>query len=243
MNSSSDKQSTLAFRIVTSTLKGVIRILCRVHDEQLVRVPQTGPLIAVANHINFLEVPLLYTHLMPRPVTGFAKAEHGRNIFGTLLFEVWDGIPLNRGEADMAAFRQALKALKAGKILAVAPEGTRSGHGRLQQGLPGAVFLALHSGAPVLPIAYWGGELFWHNLPRLRRTEFYMAVGRPFHIDAGGVRVTHQVRYQMADEMMYQIAALLPPPYRGIYSDLDAATETYLQFPPGSESNLLHARV
>jgi hypothetical protein len=46
----------------------------------------------------------------------------------------------------------------------------------------------------------------------------------------------------MADEMMYQIAALLPPSYRGLYSDLDAATETYLRFPPGSESNLLHAQ-
>lgn len=242
MSSSSDKQSTLAFRIVTATLKGVIRILCRVHDAELSRVPKQGPLIAIANHINFLEVPILYTHLMPRPVTGFVKAEHGQTLFGTLLFGIWGGIPLNRGEADMTAFRQALKALKAGKILAVAPEGTRSGHGRLQQGLPGAVFLALHSGASILPIVYWGGELFWHNLLRLRRTDFYMAVGQPFHINAGGIRVTHQVRYQMADEMMYQVAALLPPPYRGIYSDLSAATETYLRFPPGSESNLLRAR-
>lgn len=243
MNLLSDKQSTLAFRVVTSTLKGVVRILCRVDDAQLSRVPKQGPLIAIANHINFLEVPLLYTHLMPRPVTGFAKAEHESNLVtNALLFKVWDGIPLRRGEADVTAFRQALKALEAGKILAVAPEGTRSGHGRLQQGLPGAVFLALRSGAPVLPIVYWGGELFWHNLPRLRRTDFYMAVGQPFHIDADGVRVTQQVRYRMADEMMYQIAALLPPPYRGLYSDLSAATEMHLRFPPGSESNLLHAR-
>jgi hypothetical protein len=42
----------------------------------------------------------------------------------------------------------------------------------------------------------------------------------------------------MIDEVMAQIAALLPPDYRGVYSDLAAATERYLRFPPGAESNL-----
>jgi hypothetical protein len=47
------------------------------------------------------------------------------------------------------------------------------------------------------------------------------------------------MRQQMVDEIMYQIAALLPPGYRGYYSDLAAATERYLEFPPGSRSNLI----
>ena len=42
----------------------------------------------------------------------------------------------------------------------------------------------------------------------------------------------------MADEIMYQIAALLPPENRGVYKDLEKATENYLEFPAGSESNL-----
>jgi hypothetical protein len=53
--------------------------------------------------------------------------------------------------------------------------------------------------------------------------------------------VTRHVRQQMADEIMYQIAALLPPSYRGVYSDLATATETYLSFPPGAQSNLCRA--
>ena len=138
----------------------------------------------------------------------------------------------------MDALRQALKALEAGHILAVAPEGTRSGHGRLQRGRPGVVFLALRSGAPLLPMVYYGGELFWDNLPRLRRTDFHIVVGQPFYLDPGGVKVTRQVRQQMVDEIMYQMAALLPPAYRGVYSDLAAATEAYLRFPPGAASNL-----
>jgi 1-acyl-sn-glycerol-3-phosphate acyltransferase len=232
---------TLIHRIVVSTIKGLLRLLCRVDDAQLVRVPDRGPLIVVANHVNFLEVPLLYTHLQPRPVLGFAKVEAWDNPVIGALFDMGSAIPLYRGEADVTAFRQALKALEAGHILALAPEGTRSGHGRLQRGRPGAVLLALRSGVPLLPLVYYGGELFWHNLARLRRTDFHIVVGQPFYLDAGGVKVTRQVRQQMTDEIMYQMAALLPSAYRGVYSDLAAATETYLRFPPGVESNLCRA--
>jgi 1-acyl-sn-glycerol-3-phosphate acyltransferase len=232
---------TLTSRVVFSAIKVLIRLLCRVDDAQLAQVPDQGPLIIVANHVNFLEVPLIYTHLRPRPLTGFAKVEAWDNpIIGTL-FSMGGAIRLYRGEADVGAFRQALKALEAGHILGVTPEGTRSGHGRLQRGLPGIVLLALRSGAPLLPLVYYGGELFWHNLARLRRTDFYIIVGQPFYLDAGGVRVTRQVRQQMIDEVMYQMAALLPQSYRGVYSDLTEATEVYLRFPPGSESNLHRA--
>jgi 1-acyl-sn-glycerol-3-phosphate acyltransferase len=222
---------TLTYRVVTSAIKGLTRILCRVDDAQLARVPDRGPLIIVANHVNFLEIPLLYTHLQPRSVTGFAKAETWDNPALGALFDLGRAIPLRRGEADMAALRRALKALERGHILAVAPEGTRSGHGRLRTGRPGVVFLALRSGAPLLPVVFYGGELFWDNLSRLRRTDFHIMVGQPFYLDAGGIKVTRQVRQQMVDEIMYQIAALLPPAYRGVYSNLAAATEAYLRFP------------
>ena len=233
---------TLAYRVVTSSIKSLTRLLCRIDDAQLARVPERGPLIIAINHVNFLEAPIFYTHLHPRPVTGFVKAENLEHpFFGPLLFSLWGGIPIRRGEADIAAFRQALAALEEGRILALAPEGTRSGHGRLQRAHPGVAFLALRSSAPVLPIVCHGGESFWDNLPRLRRTDFHIVVGQPFHLDADGSKVTRQVRQQMADEVMYQIATLLPPPYRGVYSDLAATTETYLRFLPGAGSNLRRA--
>ena len=234
---------TIAYQVVTSSIKGLLYVLCRIDDAQLAQVPERGPLIVATNHINFLEAPVLYTHMAPRPVTGFVKAENLEHpFFGPLLFGLWKGIPLQRGEAAVTAFRQASQVLKEGGILAVAPEGTRSGHGRLQQGLPGVAFLALLNSAPVLPVVHYGGEQFWSRLRRLRRTDFHIVVGQPFHLDGGGVKVTRQVRQQMANEVMYQMAALLPPAYRGIYSDLSAATETYLRFPPGAGSNLSRAQ-
>ncbi len=221
---------TLTHRIVIATLKGLTGLLCRIDDAQLARVPERGPLILVANHVNILEMPILYTRLQPRPVTGFAAAYRWEKLWTRWLLNVCGAIPLRRGEADIAALRQALELLKAGYIFAVAPEGTRSGHGCLQQAHPGVVLLALHSGAPLLPVVYYGSEHYRDNLRRLRRTDFHIVVGKPFHIDAGGARVTRQVRRQILDEVMYQMAALLPPAYRGVYSDLNAATEKHLAF-------------
>jgi 1-acyl-sn-glycerol-3-phosphate acyltransferase len=229
---------TFTYWAVTSTIKGLTRVLCRVEDTQLSRVPQRGPLIIVGNHVNFLEAPVLYTHLQPRPLAAFAKAETWDNPVLGRLADLWGAIPLHRDEIDLAALRQSLMALEAGRILGVAPEGTRSGDGRLQRGNPGIVLLALRSGAPVLPLVFYGGERFWQNLSRMRRTDFCVIVGQPFYLEAGGAKVTRSVRQRMTDEIMYQMAALLPAAYRGVYSDLAQASETYLRFPSGSESNL-----
>jgi 1-acyl-sn-glycerol-3-phosphate acyltransferase len=156
------------------------------------------------------------------------------------LFDLFGAIPLWRGEVDMTAIRRGLAVLEAGHILAVAPEGTRSGHGRLQRGHPGVVMLALRSGAPLLPLVYYGGESFGRNVTRLQRTDFHIVAGNLFCLSVGG-KVSREARQQMPDEIMYQLAALLPPAYRGYYSNLAAATETYLRFPPSSESNLRRA--
>lgn len=218
--------------VVNWTIKRITHLICRVHLEQAVRIPEQGPLIIVANHVNFLEVPIMITHLLPRRMTGFAKASTWDSPLLGRLFDIWRAIPLERGEADMKAIRRALAALQDGEILAVAPEGTRSGDGRLGRGHPGVVLLALKSGAPLLSVAYYGAENYRENLRRLRRTDFHLVVGRQFTLDTQGVRLTPAVRQQIVDEMMYQLAALLPERYRGAYADLDAATTQYLRFLP-----------
>ena len=83
---------------------------------------------------------------------------------------------------------------------------------------------------------------YWQNLRSFRRTRFNVRVGTPFHLDTDNHRLDHDVRQQMTDEIMYQLAALLPPEYRGVYSDLENATEEYLRFEPGTVSSLQRAR-
>ncbi|MGB9880313.1 MAG: hypothetical protein ACPLRM_06085, partial [Anaerolineae bacterium] len=69
------------------------------------------------------------------------------------------------------------------------------------------------------------------NLRRLRRTEVHIVTGRAFCLDPGDAKVTHEVRQEMADAIMSQIAALLPPEYRGVYSGCGTAATRYLRFP------------
>jgi 1-acyl-sn-glycerol-3-phosphate acyltransferase len=221
---------SLVYSVVTSSLKNVTRILCKVDDAQLINVPKQGPLILACNHINFIEVPLLFTHLQPRSVTGFAKAETWDNPAMGFLFNLWGAIPLQRGEADTTAFRRALDALVAGKILAIAPEGTRSGHGRLQSGNPGIVMLALRSNAPILPVVYFGGERIHNNINRLKRTDFHIRVGKLFRLHKPEGQIDHEIRKKMVDEIMYQLASLLPEEYRGYYSDFSKVTTNYIHF-------------
>jgi 1-acyl-sn-glycerol-3-phosphate acyltransferase len=206
--------------LINFIIRVYTRITCRIDAPDLQKVPMQGPLIAISNHTGQIEVPLIFAHLQPRKLTGWAKVESWDNKFLNWVFGVWGMIPVRRGEADMHALKAALRALEKGLILGIAPEGTRNYNGILRRALPGAVTLALHSGAPIIPIAHWGGENFMKNLKRFRRTDFHIRVGEPFKIDTQGIKVTSEVRQQIVDEMMVQIAKLMPEEYRGEYAEM-----------------------
>ena len=216
--------------IVNNAIKAIFRSVCQVDDADLARVPMHGPLILVGNHVNFLEAPIMITHLQPRPVIALVKDTTWNNpLFGSL-FNLWKAIPIRRGEVNITGFREALRVLKEGKILAIAPEGTRSGNGVLQKGQTGIVPLAIKSGAPIMPVAYYGGENFWKNMKGFTRTPFSIRVGRPFTLRVTSTLPSRAQREQIATEIMYQLAAQLPPAYRGYYADIENATEEFLVF-------------
>lgn len=221
---------TFFYRATNFTFKRIMRAWLRVDDSHWDKIPATGPYIMAVNHINFMDIPVMYTHLVPRPINGFVKSEGFDQIAYGWLFKLWGGISVQRGEADMSAVRAGLSVLREGKILVIAPEGTRTGDGRLIQGQPGIVIMALKAGVPILPVVCYGHEDLWRNTKRLRRTDFHVRVGRPFYLDPRRARVTKDVRRQMVDEIMYQLARLLPEKNRGHYGDLTLATETFLRF-------------
>ncbi len=210
-------------------IKVGLSILCRVDAPDLNKVPARGPLIVISNHTGSLEVPMLFAWLSPRPLTGWAKIETWDKPFFHWLFNLWGAIPVRRGEADASALRAALQKLDQAFIFGVAPEGTRNKTGKLLRARPGAVTLALRSGSPLMPVAHWGGEKFLPNLKRLRRTDFSIRAGRQFTLNTNGERITREARQQIVDEMMYQLAALLPEEYRGEYSDMSKATTQFLE--------------
>lgn len=218
----------IIYNLVTGAIKGVLGILCRIDSQEIEKIPDKGPYILAVNHVNFLDAPVVFTQGIPRPITALVKIETWDSPVLGPLFTLWGGIPIRRGEADLAAFQAAKEALRSGKILAISPEGTRSGNGVLQKGLPGIVLIAARTDVPIIPLVVYGHENFWENIKHLRRTDFHIRVGEPFHLKTEGVTLDKETREQMADEIMQRLAALLPDKYHGAYADFQKKADGFI---------------
>jgi 1-acyl-sn-glycerol-3-phosphate acyltransferase len=131
----------------------LFRTLFRVEVRGGEHVPRSGPVLIAGNHTGFLDGPLVYA-LSPRSATFLTKSEL---FVGPLAKALgWLGqIPVHRGHPDRAALRAGLSVLQAGGALGVFPEGTR-GAGTLEHVSDGLGYLALRSGAPIVPVAVLG---------------------------------------------------------------------------------------
>lgn len=116
-------------------------------------VPAIGPAILAANHIGWLDGPLLFLKA-PRPVHALAKRELYEGRIGRLL-TVSAQIPVNRTGTDAGALRTAAESLLAGQAVAIYPEGRR-GSGDLKKIKGGVTWLALVTGAPIVPVSIFG---------------------------------------------------------------------------------------
>jgi 1-acyl-sn-glycerol-3-phosphate acyltransferase len=192
-------------------------IAARKKVEGLENVPRKGEFILVSNHLNNADPPVL-TQVMPRRIVWMAKQElFDLPVIGWT-FHVFGLIPVRRTEADLKALRRAQQTLRKGHVLGMFPEGTRSKTGGMKHGEPGTAVIALRTGAPLLPVAIWGTENV--KLPRdvLKGTKVNVRIGKPFRVGSGE-RLTKERIAAATHEIMEQIAALLPPPYRGVFGD------------------------
>ncbi len=201
--------------LLVALFRGLTHPIFRIHDEALERVPMLGPMIIVMNHINIMEIPVIYAHLQPRPVHGLVLADHWKNPVIGWGLDACGSIPLERGGSNLDSLHRALDVLKRGEIVLIMPEGTRSGDGRLRAAFPGIVLLALKSKAPLLPVVSFGAEGYKDNLRHFRRTDFHLAVGEPFTLTETSGQSS---RKELVNQIMFRLAALLPPEYRGVYA-------------------------
>jgi 1-acyl-sn-glycerol-3-phosphate acyltransferase len=221
---------SLTERLINSIIRGIVRLVCVVDYHELDRIPREGPVLLASNHTTNFEAPIYYVLMKNRlKKTALGKKELWSNPFTRFLMQIWGIIPVNRGAPDRRALKRSLESLDAGALLGIAPEGTRSVTGQLRQGLPGAAMLAVQRSVPVYPLVQWGLQDLPRNIRRLRRTRMNLVVGEPFYVEIpGGVRPTARQLRRIADEIMYQLAILLPPEYRGYYSDLSQMTTEFI---------------
>jgi 1-acyl-sn-glycerol-3-phosphate acyltransferase len=193
----------------------------------------------MANHTNWIDPVVAGLAIYPRDAMFMVKIENAQHRYLRFFFDAYDAVPIDRGEADMAAIRRAVDVLTEDRdILYVAPEGTRSGDGRLLEAKNGMAFVALRAGVPILPVGISGVTALSENLRRRRRTDVRAKVGYPFRLRGVQGRARKETLAQMTREAMYQLAALLPPEQRGAYCDVSQATEEHLEFLEPDQSNL-----
>ena len=210
-------RETTVSRLV-KTLGGLFfNSVTRVECIGLENVPTDGPCIVASNHISNLDVFYMGTNL-PRYPHFMAKRELYKNpMFGWLVRQL-GSFPVNRGESDLWALKQAGRVLDAGQILFMFPEGTRSGRqAKLKRGKKGMVKLALEHQSTIVPAAIWGTQDF--RLGLTRPTRIRLQVGRPLDVAplAGPPPYKQETLRELTTVVMQQIAAMLPPEHRGVY--------------------------
>ena len=115
-----------------------------------INVPREGGVIVAANHNSYFDIPFLACALR-RQADSIAKSELFENRIIAAFFRALGGFPVRRGRVDRTAMREAVERLKAGRLLAYYPEGTRSKDGRLQPAKSGIGLVVVQSGATVVP--------------------------------------------------------------------------------------------
>jgi 1-acyl-sn-glycerol-3-phosphate acyltransferase len=146
----------------------------RVHGRE--HLPRSGPVILAANHLGFLDGPAVVA-FTPRQTFTVAKTELFHGVLGHLLTYVGQ-IPVHRHQPDTRAIDRAVQVLRAGKVLLLFPEGRRTG-GEVAHAHRGVAYLAMVTGAPVVPVALLGTREPGHTDGQLPRR------GGPVHIVYG----------------------------------------------------------
>jgi 1-acyl-sn-glycerol-3-phosphate acyltransferase len=193
-------------RLVKHVLRLYLRFWHGLEFQGAEHIPPTGPVLALVNHNSVLDVLALVAVDPFADSMGVAKASLFKIPPLRWLLAKWSAIPVQRAGRDTTAIRKIMSALRAGRVVAIAAEGTRSRTGRLLPINQVLARIAVRSGVPILPVGVIGsfdalppGAIF------PRRRKIIVRVGETFELPAG-------MSDEEAQKRIYDaIAALLPP--------------------------------
>ncbi len=166
--------------------RAIVRTLYRVRTSGLEQFPATGGVLVIANHISYVDVCVLQL-VCPRPIRYIGHRGLKRSAFFNWCFDVSGTIPIS-SQQPIEGMRQAVRALKAGEVVCLCPEGHISRTGQLMEIKKGFELIARQAGVPVVPAAIdglWGsvfsfaGNKYLWKSPRLMPTHVFIAFGPP----------------------------------------------------------------
>ena len=208
-------------RILRFLIRVLLRLIARFEVRGTENVPATGGIVIASNHIGILDIIMVY-FAIDRTDLFIPVAEKWEKI-GWIK---WLGQQLNflfvdRYNPDLKALRKMIALMEEGKCLVIAPEGTRSHSGALNEGKPGVAYLAARSGFPVIPVAITGtqDEVLLANAKRFRKSYITLTAGKQFSVPPLPKTNRDTALQKSTDEIMCRIAAILPEKYRGVYAE------------------------
>ncbi|MCG2787181.1 MAG: 1-acyl-sn-glycerol-3-phosphate acyltransferase [Anaerolineae bacterium] len=210
----------MTFKLVRFIIRIVMKLIARIEVRNAENIP-SGNFIMASNHLGRLDsAVLLYIFDREDIIMPVAEKYKNHPIFG-VIGRAANAVWLNRFDTDFHALREMLKRMKEGGMLVIAPEGTRSKTGALQPGKAGVSYLAAKSGYPVLPVALTGTEDRYvvEQLKHFRRIHITATAGKLMTLEMPQGKNREQILADQTEEIMCQIAALLPKDYHGVYAD------------------------
>lgn len=181
-------------------------------------IPLEGGLLIACNHMSRMDIPVLFLTPNRPEMTALVTTKYLKHPLLRWFIVTAEGLWLDRDTADFSAFRQAVEALRNGKALGIAPEGTRSQTAQLIEGKPGTALLSLRTGVPILPVAIVGTEDAVSKMLHFKRPRITAEYGQliiPPKLDRGNREGQLQT---LTDEIMCRIAAMMPQKYHGFYA-------------------------
>ncbi len=170
----------LFYRIVRPIVVAICRVLWRVRVEGMANLPREGGYILAPSHRSMMDIPLAAVVTTRRIRFMGKKSLFGAPVIGPI-FRWLGGFPVARDGTDRKAVRDSVEMLRAGEVLCVYPEGTRQRGPKIQPLQPGAAYLALRAGVPVIPVGMAGTEEIMRTanvaFPRFGRVA--LVVGAP----------------------------------------------------------------
>jgi len=211
-------------KFIVFLLKFFFRITTITKIRGLENIPTTEPTLIAGNHIGILDgimiptIPVVSGH--PNLIVVIAEKYEKTPIFKWAIDNL-NFMFIDRFNPDVRTIKKVLTQLKNDGLLIISPEGTRSPNASMIEGKSGPAYLAAKTGAHVVPIGIVGTEdsLMKSRFKKLKRLQVSIDVGKPFKIPTLPIDNRDEFLKKYTDEIMCQIAALLPESYRGVYRD------------------------
>jgi 1-acyl-sn-glycerol-3-phosphate acyltransferase len=202
-----------------SILGKILRTVAKVEYYGTENLPQEGPILVATNHMSRMDTLYLFINPARKDITALVADKYLKYPVFNWILKTGGVIWLDREKADFTAFRKAAEILKAGVALGIAPEGTRSQTGQIQEGKPGTALLSVRTNTPVVPVGIEGTDTFFRDVLRLRRPHIILRFGEPMTFAPLDRDTRDEQLRNYTEEIMLRIAALLPARYRGYYAN------------------------